>query len=685
MERWNSNYLQKKQAEKEDMQQILNIFHGNEDNEETAVENTPNELKRSDSLSFLKEENVKFEGVFDNPYWNLNSEGKNIEPLKFSNGKTQTDVVKEITELIKSGTKVILLHGVCGSGKSAIALNVARALGKSSVVVPVKALQRQYEEDYTNKKYLIKKDGQKMKIAMLTGRENHDSIIFPGTSCADPMLPENIKLTEKNYQKLLEYYEDNPFIQNKAKPSWKDMRRISVAPSNPYWSPIMPADIEFKQIVDAKKKRYKGADGRDFIFYHRKEGCSYYDQYQAYINADIIIFNAAKFKSELSLGRKPQTEVDIIDEADEFLDSLFQQEELNLNRFAAALKNIVPQTNKAEESKKKILELIELEEKNKRLLGIDENAVFHISETKIKDIFRVLNSSPDLESEIILDEMNYANKALEAAIAFKDSISEVYCTFLKDEEKNISVKLVSTNLSAKFNDILQKSKALVLMSGTLHSDKILKNIFGIKDYKTVEAEHLNLGAIEIIRTGKEFDCKYANFTSKKHTRNDYLSALQKCMDKSILPTLIHVHAYQDLPSEQEKTNFELSNLMTSDRLIHLQSGDKTGLAISIFKQGLSDTLFTTKCSRGVDFHGKTCNSIIFTKYPNPNVSDTFWKILQKNHPAHFWDFYRDKAWREFLQRIFRAVRSRDDHVFILSPDLRVINAVRSLQDNMNNL
>ena len=127
---------------------------------------------------------------------------------------------------------------------------------------------------------------------------------------------------------------------------------------------------------------------------------------------------------------------------------------------------------------------------------------------------------------------------------------------------------------------------------------------------------------------------------------------------------------------------DINNLMSGEKLITLQSGDKTGLSVSLFKQGLSDTLFTTKCSRGVDFPGKMCNSIIFTKYPNPNISDTFWRILQKNHPDHFWEFYRDKAWREFLQRIFRAVRSREDHVFILSPDTRVLDAVRTLQEKM---
>ena len=101
--------------------------------------------------------------------------------------------------------------------------------------------------------------------------------------------------------------------------------------------------------------------------------------------------------------------------------------------------------------------------------------------------------------------------------------------------------------------------------------------------------------------------------------------------------------------------------------------------ISLFKDKKSEFLFSTKCSRGVDFPGDICKSVIFTKYPNPNVNGTFWKILQKNHPSDFWEFYQDKARREFLQRIYRAVRSKEDHVFILSPDIRVLDAVRKLQ------
>jgi Rad3-related DNA helicase len=637
-------------------------------------------LKTSDSLDFLKDDNdSKFEDIFAKNYWSLYEGNKPLSPLKFSNGKTQEDVVKEVVEL--SGKhKVIFLHGTCGSGKSAIALNVARILGKSSIVVPVKALQNQYEEDYITKKNIRKSDGKKMKIAMITGKANHDSLIQPGVSCADPFLPENIKITERNYDKLKEYASENPFVDNPHM-SLKNIKRATVAASNPYWSPIVPEDYDLKSLKDATKKKYVGANGRNYVFYHRKKGCSYYDQYVSYFRADAIIFNSAKYLAELSIGRKPLTEVDIIDEADDFLDSFFKQAELNLTMLLASLKNIFPDSIKARESIEKIKRLIELEEKNKRLLGIKEDHVFHISETKLKDLLKEFLSNVDLESEITLDELSYSNKALEIAKNFENSLDDLYLTFKKDDDSNILARLVSTNLSGKFQDLLGKTKTLVLMSGTLHSESILKNIFGIKDYATVQAEELNFGSMETIKTGKEFDCKYANFFSKKYSRKDYLHSLRESIKHAKKPSLVHIHAFRDLPSERELGFYDLGDFMTSERIVDLQRKDKTGTAISDFKKGAFDTLFSTKCSRGVDFPGEVCNSIIFTKYPNPNVKGTFWKVLQKTNPNYYWEFYKDKAWREFLQRIYRALRSPTDHVQVLSPDSRVLDAVNRLQNN----
>ncbi len=621
--------------------------------------------------------------IFENPYWSLYRGDVSLEPLKFSNGKTQEDVVKEILEKTKE-YKVIFLHGTCGSGKSAIALNVARALGKASIVVPVKALQRQYEEDYIKDKYLKKTNGKKMKISMITGKDNHDSVFIPGKSCASLELPENIKLVDKNLDRIREYVRDNPFMDHHRGISMNNLRRAAVAGANPYWSPILPSSFELKTLTDARKRRYKGVSGETFVFYHRKPGCSYYDQYEAYLDADAMIFNSAKYRTEMVMGRKPLTEVDIIDEADEFLDQFFQQDELNLTRLLSNIKTIHPESPKAQRSLDKIKRLIELELQNKKAIGVDKNAVLHVKDTKIKDVLEEFTSNDELEAEISIDEMNYANNALEVARDFKHTMKKLYLTYRKEKkedsnEENIIVKLVSTDISGKFQDLLDKTKTLIFMSGTLHSDSIIKNIFKIENFAKVIAEDLNFGSTEIIMTGKEFDCRYSTFKSGEKERVDYLDALSASIKAAEIPALIHVTAYKDLPTEKEKELFDLDHITSVEEIKIAQGEDKTGKAVSDFKQGVQKKLFSTKCSRGVDFPGKICRSIIFTKYPNPNVSDTFWKVLQKTHKDYYWEFYRDKAWREFLQRIYRALRSPNDHVYILSPDIRVLDAVRKLQ------
>ena len=105
--------------------------------------------------------------------WNLYRDDEFLEPLMFSNGKSQLDVVKEVLESIKKGNKVIFIKGVCGTGKSAIALNIAKHLGKTSIVVPGKNLQTQYKKDYETDKYLIKDNKERLKISVITGRNNH--------------------------------------------------------------------------------------------------------------------------------------------------------------------------------------------------------------------------------------------------------------------------------------------------------------------------------------------------------------------------------------------------------------------------------------------------------------------------------------------------------------------------------
>ncbi len=637
--------------------------------------------------------------------WSLFDEkGRELKPIIFSNGKTQEDIANNVVSEIKKGTKIIFIHGVCGSGKSAIALNIAKELGRASIVVPIKNLQRQYENDYMRKKYVLKQNGEKLKISVITGRRNHIcpylednqkdimmarikeknanlSDIFSGTrlqnktstdkSCDSLIIPCKIEIKNKNISILKKYYTENPEKGGNANSELdlKTMKRFAIAPACQFWNPILPAEMNLKN--NWKKKSYKSVGGEHTI-YLRKEGCPYYTQFQAYADSDVIIFNGDQYILETALGRKPSTDVEIIDECDEFLDNFALEGTINLTRLRTELSNCIC----FEDSEKKLVESLsddaaDIIRESAKYLGEKDN-VTPLKETKVAEIIKGLCKS-DL-AEIMSDE-SYLEHCIEVSRKFYDVIDDAYINFYRDDnKKEIYAKLVTINLDKLLTSLVDKNKAFVFMSGTLHSERVLKEIFGLKEFKIIDAETFNQGTIKKLRSGLEMDFKFDNFGKKLVSREQYLKALDKCIQIAKIPIVVQVSAFQDLPNESEKEKYGLKNLITTQELMEQQTKDREGKLVTDFKAGKNSILFTTRCSRGIDFPFETCNSVVITKFPYPNVQSLFWKILKKNKPDIFWDFYRDKAHRELLQRVYRSVRAPTDSVFLLSPDIRVLNS-----------
>lgn len=211
-----------------------------------------------------------------------------------------------------------------------------------------------------------------------------------------------------------------------------------------------------------------------------------------------------------------------------------------------------------------------------------------------------------------------------------------------------------------------------MMSGTLHSERVLKEIFGLEKFKIIDAEAKNPGTITKKRTNAERNCSFANFKNGTVTRTQYLKILDMQLARATPPTLIHVSAFKDLPTEEESRKLMLDNMITQERLREIQK--RGNAAVDDFAAKEEDVLFTTKCSRGVDFPGDVCNSIIVTRYPYPNIQGLFWQILKREQPDKFMQFYLDKARRELVQKVARGVRFKGDKVDLWSPDVRVLNA-----------
>ena len=635
--------------------------------------------------------------------WSLYHNNHFLEPLCFSNGKSQEDVVKEVLENINQGNKIIFIHGVCGTGKSAIALNIARKLGKASIVVPGKNLQNQYKNDYEKDKYLLGKDNKKLKISVITGRKNHkcpfledSQIIIPKIrkesnaildifksdfpkkkeikeNTADVWdLPCKIDIKEKNWNKLKEYIKQNSKTDSTKFHEIRDVTRAAVAGICPYWSPVLPAKYELKSHPDSKKKSYEGLSDTKFIIHYGKPGCKFYEQFDSYLTSDIIVFNSMKYILESALNRKPMTEVEIIDECDEFLDKFSNQRTINLDRLQTALIYAIGHGENFDKTSKEIGEILKHIRKDERVeKAIEKDEILQLKQTSIYDLLKIFLNAPDFLSEI--DDESYLFELEETARMFAGFLDDSYVTFFK-KDNQIIANIVTTNLAKKFKEMKDKNKIIIMMSGTIHSQHVLKNIFGIEDFKIIEAETELPGKIETLRTGLEKDCKYSNFSNGIINRREYLKSLDKCIEIAKKPILVHINAFTDLPSEKELEEYDVKNLISREELKELQEKDNEGEIVERFKQGQISILFSTRVSRGIDFPGEQCNSIIFTKYPNPNVKDAFWKILNQTRPQDYWEFYKDKAKRELWQKVYRGLRFKGDHVYVLSPDSRVLEA-----------
>ncbi len=633
--------------------------------------------KKQGYKEIVKDKTIRFQHIFRQQKIDflrdhikkINNKVKDNNLSIICNEQIFWDKIKSIESIKKDITydlEVENNHNFIANGiivhNSAIALNIAKHFEKTSIVVPIKSLQRQYEEDYTDNKFILKEDNNQLSISIIKGRNNFPCPFLGGTADAED-LPCKIELREQNSEKLKQYVKQNPYVDEASFQTSSDVRRMSVAPCCPYWSPVLPSEVKSASLKDAKKHEYKSISG-EYALFQRKKGCKYYDQYKSYKTADVLIFNAQKYLLETIIGRKPKTDLDIIDECDDFLDSFAAEKSLNLNRLINALSALNPQEQEKRTTIKNIVKIAN------DLLFDFETDLDLIKNTPAKQLIELIIDNPYLAED---EDANYYNTALEICKSFEKLLDETYISTQQTKNAKL-ITLVTINLEEQFTELLNTTNNLVLMSGTLHSEQVLKDIFGIDNFKTIEAETKTQGTISKFRTGLEKNCKYANFKSGLVTREDYLRALEACVQNAEPPCLVHIVNFNDLPSELEKAEFNLEKTITREKIQEMQRQDKNNKQVQKFKSGEIDILFTTKCSRGVDFPGEQCKSIILTKYPYPNIQSLFWKILKQQQPHKFLEFYLDKANRELLQKIYRGLRFDQDHILLLSPDSRVLDA-----------
>ena len=96
-------------------------------------------------------------------------------------------------------------------------------------------------------------------------KEEVDETIGRDISAENRNIPCKIEIKEKNAGKIKKYLKQNKRIKLNDFSSIKDVKRVSIAPVCPHWSPVMAEKYEL-HLGKAEKRNYTGVGG-DFTFY----------------------------------------------------------------------------------------------------------------------------------------------------------------------------------------------------------------------------------------------------------------------------------------------------------------------------------------------------------------------------------------------------------------------------------
>ena len=157
-------------------------------------------------------------------------------------------------------------HSYIGNGfinhNSATLLHVIRGMGRGIIVTPFKALQRQYHDDYfMGNKFVMKKDGTRLKVAVLLGRNNFpckwlaEQYDYQQMLVAESKKPENAGRYIDLDEFILTTYRYDKSAANRRLPCTRPLKltrngkrepRWLTASQCPYWIPTPMS----KQTID---------------------------------------------------------------------------------------------------------------------------------------------------------------------------------------------------------------------------------------------------------------------------------------------------------------------------------------------------------------------------------------------------------------------------------------------------
>lgn len=694
-------------------------------------------------------------------------------------------------------------HSYVGNGfinhNSATLLHVIENMGRGIIVVPFRNLQRQYFDDYfTGKnKFVLKKNGQRLKVAVMLGRGN-----FPCKWLAEQydLQQRMIKESEKpeNYgiiypvdDEILRMYKEDPTCANKGLLCNRPLQGIgkerevrwSIGCQCPYWIPTPTAkntidkwkdkevderkgdnfyddEIEGVNLPDIKKTisdinknvinknvktrldivqdsikchniaYYQSVGWGDTGVFIRdevdKDGnpcpdvCPYYKQFYSYIFADCIVMNDAKWQLETMIGRKPNVSAEVFDEGDYWLD----KRSVSLEFSRIMIDKMLPTTNKMQRLKENTLFLFDNTFKNikekvaEQNKGKDSNSANNIISSKnYRELFLTMTNM----------FLEY-KKSVEEDDSILQRILDIYTVLKYIDKASISARDVKggnkiLSIFIPYPDNLLKeqfeksSENIIITSGTIHSNFVLSNLFGINNdnyiVDFVEGRKESPGKLRCIKPKEGLlKVNHTNWQSPQfrmaynHTLNYILDNLKIKIDqitgkpgeaKILVLTPAKKYAegiidrqdvfvdfakggYND-DSEDIKPaiNTNLSDFMEKSiedvRKIKPTDIEIDGDVLRTEKQ----IIVSTRMIRGADLKDNLCRAVVMTKWPMRDISSGYNQALKLRFGEEiFWSIMKDNAKREAIQYVSRGLRHERDWTFFSTPDEDAFNRVYML-------
>jgi len=541
----------------------------------------------------------------------------------------QAKVLEELDQALKSNYKFIFLEAPTGFGKSAVAVTLARFLGRSHICTSTKDLQTQYNRDFPF-------------LSEVKGRNN-----FPCIIKEDMGISENCE-----YGPCLK--DDDFDCIYKTRMSDYDVKAEGT----------IYEDIDINKF--ALKKYHDKAKEHSQLIRIEWKPCFYYHQKWISIKSSHTIYNYKYFLSDLfySAGANKRKLL-ILDEAhtleselSSFKNIIFNKE--SLARFFPKIKlpdnkqtDVETWINFCTTLKEQFTGYVE---KAANILGAGGSGSSSSSSSN-------RNGSNSMDQDIyvseknLIDALNYEknlSSSLEDLRLHKDNWLVTNITKNEIDNTLSRIKLEPLVVSSYFEDIFDKGETSLLMSATILSKENLCKAVGLKndDVKFIRIENSDFP----IKNRPIYLMNVAWLNAR--TMSESLPNIVKVLDNLLSvhkndKGIIHTTSYSQV--QFIKNNLSKTNL---SRLIETNPKfDRNEMILKHAQSTKPTVLISPSMFLGVDLKDDLSRFQIIVKVPYPDLTDKKVSVLKQRNPK----WYEWNTILRLIQAYGRSVRNSEDY------------------------